>query len=79
VILAHANVLQGKKATVWHTSLDQRPVKELEKFGAEYINQNTGVDGKIITGNGPEQAQKFGQAIIDWFGRAAETCHRESS
>jgi len=78
VILAHANVLQGKKVTVWNTPLEQRPVKELARAGALYLNQPVVVDGSIITANGPEQAQKFGKAIIDWFGRAAETCHREA-
>ena len=64
VILAKAGVLSGKRATVWSSPLDRSPVKILEKNGAIYQDQSVVTDGKIITGNGPAAAKKFGQAIV---------------
>jgi len=65
VILAKAGVLQGKKATVWSSSMDRGPVKTLEENGADYQEESVVVDGKIITGNGPGAAKEFGQAIVE--------------
>jgi len=64
-ILAKAGVLNEKRATVWSSPIDQSPVKILENEGAEYINEPVVVDGKIITGNGPEAATEFGQKIVE--------------
>jgi len=63
-ILAKAGVLEGKKATVWSSPLDKNPIRILEKNGAIYQDQAVVVDGKIITGNGPAAAKKFGEAIV---------------
>ncbi|MDD5031754.1 MAG: DJ-1/PfpI family protein [Patescibacteria group bacterium] len=58
-ILAQAGVLQGKNATSWSG------VREtLEKNGAKFLDQAVVVDGEIITANGPEAAQEFGEEII---------------
>jgi len=63
-ILAKAGVLNGKKATVWTSTLNKEPKEILENNGAQYQNQDVVVDGKIITANGPAAAEKFGQEII---------------
>ena len=65
VILAKAGVLEGKKATVWSSSLDRGPVKVLKSNGAIYQDRPVVVDEKIITGNGPAAAREFGGKIIE--------------
>lgn len=59
-VLANAGVLQGKRATVWpmDESLDA-----LAKGHAEYVDQPVVQDGKVVTANGPEAAQKFAETI----------------
>lgn len=64
VILAKAGALKNKKATVWSSSLDKSPIKILKENGAEYLDENVVVDGKIITANGPSSARKFGENIV---------------
>ncbi|MBU4511715.1 DJ-1/PfpI family protein [Patescibacteria group bacterium] len=63
-ILAKAGVLQGKKATVWHASLEDDSIKQLQAGGAEFVEQDVVVDGNIITANGPGAAEEFGQKIV---------------
>lgn len=60
VILAKAGILKGKKATVWSSVLDRGPVKILKENGASYLPEEVVIDGKIITGNGPDAAEEFG-------------------
>ena len=67
-ILARAGVLQGKKATIWSSPMDKKPIKILQENGAEYLNKAVVQDGKIITGNGPSAAQDFAEKIIQMFG-----------
>jgi len=64
-ILAEAQVLEGKKATVWSQSFDQEEVKFLEDRGAIFSNEDLVIDGKIVTANGPMAAKKFGQKIAE--------------
>ena len=61
-ILAFSGVLDGKKATVWNE--DNQQYKILEDNGAEFVDENVVVDGKIITANGPKAAEEFGQKIL---------------
>ena len=65
VILAKAGVLEGKKATVWSSVMDRSPIKILQNNGAIYEDKRVVVEGKIITGNGPEAAEEFGKAIVE--------------
>lgn len=65
VILAKAGVLEEKKATVWSSSLDRESIKTLENYGAIYEDKPVVVDGKIITGNGPDAAEEFGKKILE--------------
>ena len=59
VTLANAGVLEGKKATVWKDVVDKLKAK-----GVNYTGSDVEIDGKIITGNGPDAAQKFGEALV---------------
>lgn len=59
VILANAGLLKGKKATVFPDG-----IVDLEKGGAIYTPNPVVVDGKMITGNGPEAAKEFGQTLV---------------
>lgn len=61
-ILAYAGVLKGKKATVWNE--DGQQGKVLEKNGAIFTNEKVTVDGKLITANGPAEAEEFGKRIL---------------
>lgn len=65
IILAKAGVLNGKKATVWASSLDRGPIKILEENGAEFIDEKVVQDGNIITANGPAAAEDFGKKILE--------------
>jgi len=69
VILAKAGVLDGKKATVWNSPMDQFPVRKLKEGGAIYQNDSIVVDGKIITARGPEVAKLFGEKIVELLTR----------
>jgi len=59
VILAHAGVLKGKKATVWPDGAD-----DLKAGGAIYTGVDIEVDGKIITANGPGPAKEYGRKLV---------------
>lgn len=65
VILAKAGVLEGKRATVWSSPLEKKPIEILKENGATYQNEEVVVDENIITANGPAAAQKFGQTILE--------------
>jgi len=60
-ILALAEVLQGKKATVFS---DENYEKILTDHGALLSKNEIEVDGKIITANGPAAAAEFGNKIV---------------
>ncbi len=60
VILAKAGILKNKKATVWSSVLDRGPIKILKENGATYVPEEVVIDGKIVTGNGPEVSEEFG-------------------
>ncbi|HHT90834.1 MAG: DJ-1/PfpI family protein [Limnochordia bacterium] len=59
VILAKAKVLEGKKATVFPDG-----ASILKQYGADYTGSDVEIDGKIITGNGPDAADAFGRSLI---------------
>jgi len=64
VILARAGVLQGKKATVWSSSLDKSGQKELIKAGCKISAEKVVIDGNLITANGPVAAEEFASEIM---------------
>ena len=65
VILAKAGVLTGKKATVWSSVMDKSPIKKLKENEAVYEDKPVVVDGNIITGDGPEAAENFGEKLVE--------------
>ncbi|MFH1562812.1 MAG: DJ-1/PfpI family protein [Nitrospirota bacterium] len=60
VILANANVLKGKKATVFVSETGKLKAK-----GVNYTGADVQIDGNIVTGNGPQAAEKFAQSIVN--------------
>ena len=62
VVLARAGLLKGKKVTVFRTATT---LNELKKVGALISDAPVVVDGRIITGKGPEAAGEFGQKIAE--------------
>ena len=65
IVLAKAGVLDGKKVTVWTSSIDKNPVKILRAKGATYLNEDVVVDGFIVTASGPSAAEEFGKRIVE--------------
>ena len=61
IILANAGLLKGKRATVFPSP---DGIEALKKGRANYTAGDVEVDGKLITGCGPEAAKKFGEALI---------------
>jgi protease I len=59
-ILARADVLKGKRATVWPSE-----EKTLKERGAIYTGKAVEVDGLIVTANGPQAAQDFAKALLE--------------
>lgn len=60
-ILANAGLLKGKKATVFPSP---DGIEALKKGGAVYTRGDVEIDGKLITGCGPEAAKEFGEALV---------------
>jgi len=60
VILANAQVLEGKKATSWFSVRSM-----LMSRGAQYTNKGVETDGKIITAQGPQYAERFALKILE--------------
>ncbi len=60
-ILAAAEILAGKKATVWNEDGDQAGFLALHDV--EYTGEAVTVDGLIVTGNGPGAAVEFGRRL----------------
>lgn len=60
LILAHAGILDRKKATMWSGGKE-----DLEAHGAIYTGKSVEVDGNIITGSGPSAAKEFGDKIVE--------------
>ncbi len=59
VILANAGLLRGKRATVFPSGSES-----LKKGGATYTGGEVEIDGRLITGCGPEAATKFGEELV---------------
>ena len=59
VILAEAGLLKGKKATVFPGDKEH-----LTANGVIYTGSQVEVDGRLITGNGPEAAEPFAKGLL---------------
>jgi protease I len=64
IILSAAGVLKDKNATTW-TDGKKAEVGILRKGGAVYVDEPVVVDGRIVTGNGPNAADEFGEAFAN--------------
>jgi protease I len=60
VVLAKAKLLAGREATVYFLP---QAIEELKAAGATYVMRGLVVHDKIILAEGPQEAQRFGQAI----------------
>jgi protease I len=60
VILANAGLLKGRKATVFPSGSD-----ELIRHGAVYTAEPVTIDGRIVTGNGPQSSVQFARALSE--------------
>ena len=63
--LAHAGLLSGGRVTSFPSQ-----EQELRKAGAIWTGNPVQSDGRIITGNGPEAAYDFANAIANAMGLA---------
>lgn len=61
-VLANAGVLNGKKATVYSIP---ESLQALADGKAQFIDEPVVQDGKVITANGPEAAEEFGEKILN--------------
>jgi len=61
VVLAKANLLEGKNATVYHLP---EAIEELINAGARYVGEKLIVNGKVIMAEGPSEARLFSNAIV---------------
>ena len=61
-ILAKAEVLGSIKATGWNN--DNKLAAIFERHGAVYTRQAVVTDGLVVTAQGPEASQDFGEAIV---------------
>ena len=61
VVLAHAGVLDSKKATVYKTP---ETIHLLESSGAIVVDDDVVFDGLIVTASGPKHAKAFGELIV---------------
>jgi len=63
-ILARAGILEGKRATVWSSALDRRPIQLIQEEGAIFENKPVVVDARLVTATGPQVVKEFAEAII---------------
>lgn len=61
--LARAGLLDGVSATAFPSQ-----EADLRAHGALWTGAKVTVDGRIVTGNGPEAATEFGEAVADALG-----------
>ena len=61
-ILANTGILKDKKATCWEGESEN-----LKEKKADYTGRGVERDQNIITANGPESAEEFGEAIVTFL------------
>lgn len=62
-ILARAGLLRGVRATAFPSQ-----ETDLRAHGAEWTGEPVTTDGLIVTGNGPQAAEQFGEAVAAALG-----------
>ncbi|MBI3031989.1 DJ-1/PfpI family protein [Candidatus Woesearchaeota archaeon] len=63
MVLAKAEVLEGKSATIWNEDGQQSEV--LHDFGAIFVDESVVVDEGLVTADGPAAATAFGEKIVE--------------
>jgi len=63
LILAKAQALDGKRATVWDSGGKQSSI--LDKYGATFTGDLVTRDGRIVTGNGSEATEEFARTMVE--------------
>lgn len=58
--LANAGILKGRRATAFPSS-----ESALRSHGAIVTGEPVSVDGKVVTGVGPEAAKRFGEKLVE--------------
>lgn len=71
-VLARAGVLRGHRATVYKTA---DSMKEFAEGGAIYTGEPVTVDGNLVTGEDPEAAREFAEAIVQKLVAVATWSH----
>lgn len=61
VVLAHAGVLQGKKAA---STQQVAVINEYKRYGVPYVTDPVVVSDTLITTTGPEQSKVFGNTVM---------------
>ena len=64
VILANAGLLEGRNSTVYIGNKE-----DLIISGAKYTGQSVEINENIITANGPDAAEEFGNKIVEYFNK----------
>ncbi len=64
ITIVKSGVLNGRKATCF---IDKKALEEFKNANVEYVNKDVVVDGNIITANGPEAAEKFAKALLEYL------------
>ncbi|HSK47969.1 MAG TPA: DJ-1/PfpI family protein [Coriobacteriia bacterium] len=62
-VLAHAGLLKGIRATAFPSQ-----EADLTKHGAVWTGEAVTVDGRIVTANGPDAADEFGESLARLLG-----------
>ena len=62
-ILGHAGILDEKRVTVWNK--DGSGSQKVESCGAQFVDKEVVVDGKLVTANGPDAAKEFGMRLLE--------------
>ncbi len=61
VVLARAGLISGRKCTVFRTP---ESVREMEMAGGKLQKDHVVVDGRVVTGDGPEAARAFAESVL---------------
>ncbi len=65
LVFARSGILRQKKATVWSSVLDRKPIKILTQEGAFYEEKRVVADDNIVTADGPDASGEFAQKLVD--------------
>ncbi|MEO0086518.1 MAG: DJ-1/PfpI family protein [candidate division WOR-3 bacterium] len=64
ITIVKSGVLNEREATCFK---DKRALEEFKNANVRYVDKDVVVDGNVITANGPEAAEKFAKAILEYL------------